>query len=1018
MIGETIQHYRVLERIGQGGMGIVFKAEDTRLGRLVALKFLYPHGPEPEGGSTPPPASPPDPAALERFHREARVMSSLNHPNICTVYDVGDYEGQPFIAMEYLEGETLTARLAGQLGFAPFSANEVLDYAIQVAAGLEAAHQHDIVHRDVKPSNIYITTLGQAKLLDFGLARLMHHPPAPAPPVPAALSAPLTLHATGGSDHESLPPDSWSGDVDNPTVTGVALGTLFYMSPEQMRGEELDARSDLYSFGLVLNEMTAAWQSFEGRVAEAVSRPTSDVGSDAELLRGLQAIAERALKKDRKERYQTAAEMRLDLVRLKQESDARHVPVRSARNPRVKRLVAGLVLAAVVALGFVSYHLYVGAASMIGPRGSIVLADFINSTGDPVFNSTLPQALIVTLAQSPLLDILSESNVAETLRLMERPAEAPLTGALAREVCERAGGTAYVTGSIASLGSQYVLQLKATNCRTGDTLAAAQATASSKEKVLDALGTAANGLRRRVGESLASVAKFDVPLTQATTSSFEALEAYSLGRQAYSAKGLAAALPLFHRAAELDPNFAMVYQGLGLAYENAGQHALAVENLRQAYDLRARVSQHERLNIEAHYHRIVTGDLDKARDTYQIWTATYPRDATAHADFAVALSMLGQYERALEENSEARVLEPVDPTLAANAVNFEMALGRLPEARSDYEKAVQQRLESDYLHFLGYSLAFLDHDAARMAQQVAWATGRPGIEDVLLAAEADTDAYSGHLARARDLSGQAADSAARAGEQEVAAGWVAIAALREALFGEAAQARTDSAAALALSHGRDVSAAAGLALAFAGDRAGAGSIADDLARRFPQDTVVNLNYLPAIRAAAAVAGIGSSPSAPAKTLAASRDPAKSFDPAESPDNARTVDKTSTADEAPTAASTAIDQLRAAFPVELGVPTVGSMPLELYPVYVRGLAYLGLGRGPEAATEFQRIIDHAGIVVNEPIGALARLGLARARVLSDDRGAARQAYDDFLDLWKEADAVPVLDQARDEFARLQ
>ena len=979
MIGETIQHYRVLERIGQGGMGVVFKAEDTRLGRLVALKFIHPPRPDPEGMSTLSPESPPDPPALERFRREARAMSSLNHPNICTVYDVGDYQGQPFIAMEYLEGETLKARLEGDLGFAPFRAEEVLDYAIQIAAGLEAAHQHDIIHRDIKPANIYITTSGQAKLLDFGLARLMHRRRVPA------------LNIAGGSGDDSSEPDSWSGDASKPTVAGVALGTLFYMSPEQKRGEELDARTDLYSFGLVLNEMTAVWQSFQGKVADAVHEAQSDSASDAELLRGLEAVTGRALEEDRNTRYQTAAEMRLDLVRLKQESDARHVSGhfqdRFARSLSVKHLAAGLLALAVVAAGVFSYYHYRSGGSKLAPQGSIVVADFINSTGDPVFSNTLPQALVVTLAQSPLFNVLSDSNVGETLRLMERAADTPLTGTVAREVCERAGGAAYVTGSIASLGRQYALELKATSCRTGDTLAVEQATAGSKEQVLDALGTAADGLRRKVGESLASLEKFDVPLSQATTSSFEALEAYTQGRQAYSERGLAAALPLFQRATELDPNFAMVYESAGLAYDNAGQHAQAIENLRKAYDLRMRVSEHERLNIEAHYDRIVTGDLGKARDTYELWTATYPRDATAHADLAVALSMLGQYEPALVHNNQARALEPVDNTLAANAVNFEMALGRLQEARADYQQALHQRLESDYLHSLGYDLAFLDHDATRMAEQVAWARGRSGTEDVMLAAQADTEAYTGHLARARDLSRQAVESAERAGEQEVAAGWQAMAALREALFGEAAEARTDSAAALALSRGRDVSAAVGLALAFAGDLAGAGHVADDLARRFPQDTVVNLNYLPAIRAAAAVAG-------PAKMLA------------ETPAETR-----------PTMTSTPIELLRPAFPVELGIPTVGSMSLELYPVYVRGLAYLELGKGPEAATEFQRTIDHAGIVVNEPIGALARLGLARARVLSGDRPAAGQAYLDFLNLWKDADALPVLDQARDESAKL-
>ena len=977
MIGEIVLHYRVLEKIGQGGMGIVYKAEDTRLGRLVALKFLY-YGDrlQPDGHPLSPAESPPDTLALQRFRREARTMSSLNHSNIRTVYDVGDYQGQPFIAMEYLEGETLKERLAGDLGFAPFRAGEVLDFAIQIAAGLEAAGEQQIVHRDIKPANIFITTLGQAKLLDFGLARLLREKRTPA------------LSAVENKEKQAEPSrrDSWSsGAGDDRTIAGTTLGTLFYMSPEQRRGEELDVRTDLYSFGLVLNEMTAAWQSFEGKAAEAMGGASLEQhASDARLLRGLEAISSRALEEDRNQRYQTAAEMKLDLMRLKNDSAASRTSPPPESRPdsrlRVKRMVGALASMAVLAVGLFLY--YRSTRSALGPRGSVVLADFINSTGDPVFSNTLQQALGVTLAQSPLLNILSEDNVEATLRLMERSPDTPLTAAVAREVCRRAGSAAYVSGSIASLGRQYVLQLKATDCRSGDALAMGQAAAGSKEQVLDALAKAAAGLRRKLGESLASVQKFDVPLGQATTTSLEALEAYSLGVQAYSRKGFAAALPLFHRATELDPNFALVYEDLGLAYDNAGQSVLASENLRKGYALRTRVSERERLYIEAHYARAVTGDLNKAREIYELWIATYPRDPIAYGDLAVVLSMQGQYQRAFEENSQARSLEPVDNTWAANAVDFEMALDRFQQARAAYNEALGQKLDSDYLHSLGYDLAFLDRDAAGMAQQVAWAKGRPGVEDVLLATQADTEAYYGHMARAHELSLKAEELARGAGEPESAAGWRSMAALREALFGETTAARADSAAALALSHGRDVTAAAGLSLALAGDRAGSGRVADDLARAFPGDTVVNLNYLPTIRAAWAVAASSKGAS---KTLAA-----------------------------------AIDQLRPVIPAELGIPTVSSMSLNLYPIYVRGLADLGLGlgQGPEAAVEFQKIVHHPGIVMNEPIGALAHLNLARAFALSGDSGRARQAYREFLDLWKDADPnIPTLVEARAEFAKL-
>jgi serine/threonine protein kinase/Flp pilus assembly protein TadD len=1002
MIGEMVSHYRVLDRIGQGGMGIVYKAEDTRLGRFVALKFLQPPGTQRDSTSPPPP----DASALERFRREARAMSSLNHPSICAVYDVGEYRGQPFIAMEYLEGETLRARLDGSLGFAPFRADEVLEFAIQIAAGLEVAHEHGIIHRDIKPTNIFITTLEQAKILDFGLARLTRKTPAPA----SAAAAAITRAAT---DKEARP-SSWSGGpLGDSTVVGTALGTLFYMSPEQGRGEELDARTDLYSFGLVLNEMTAAWQSFQGKARDGV-RPRSD-GSDAELLSALETIIATALKEDRNERYQTAGEMKLCLTRLKTSIDARrvsgHAPQASTSSARfrLKYRVAGLLALAVVGAGLFCYYRYYayfgGRSHPLASQGSIVLADFVNSTGDPVFTDTLRQALGVALSQSPLLNVLSESNVETTLRLMERPPSTPLNAPVAREVCQRNGSAAYVIGSIASLGRQYVVELKAVGCRRGDTLAVGQAMAGSKEQVLDALGRAASGLRRKLGESLGSVEKFDVPLRQATTSSFEALEDYCLGLRAYSQKGLAAALPLFHRATELDPNFALVYEGLGLAYANAGESALASENLRKGYSLRARVSERERFYIEAHYERAVTGDLDKARQIYEVWTATYPRDPIAHGDMAVALSMLGQYDRALEENGQARSLDPLNKTWAANAVNYEMTLDRLKEARAAYDEAFRQKLDSDYLHTLGYDLAFLVHDVPGMAEQVVWAKARSGTADVLLAAQADTEAYAGHLGRARDLSRQAAEFAEEAGEQETAAGWQAQAALREALFGEAAEARSECAAALARSRGRDVSAAVGLALALSGDRSGADRVANDLAHRFPQDTVVNLNYLPAIRAATTI-------SRPARRLAG----------AGAAPTAKTPAETSTA--APVEALTkALDELHPVIPHEFGIATISSMSLNLYPVYVRGLAYLALGQGPEAAVEFQKIIDHAGIVVNEPIGALARLNLARAYALEagaspDAVTKARTAYQDFLALWKNADpGIPVFEEARTEVGKL-
>lgn len=738
------------------------------------------------------------------------------------------------------------------------------------------------------------------------------------------------------------------------------------MSPEQVRGEPLDGRSDLFSLGLVLQEMSWACQHSR---ATAPEQSPARMAIDSTLLQGLERITSKCLERDRAARYQTAGELREDLERLLLET---HLDLRAAGRKRNRWLVALSAILLAGGLVTAGYYLRMRNTAVLSGRHSVVLAEFSNRTGDPVLNGALDQALNVALRQSPFLNVLSDDKVAATLKLMERPADTPLKPEVARELCQRAGSEAYINGSIASLGDQYLIELKAVGCASGETLAQAQATAAGKEKVVGALGEAAAGLRRQLGESLASVQKYDVPLGQATTSSLEALEAYSLGRKAYWESGFAEALPFWQRAIELDPNFALVYKDLGLAYSNLGENELAAENLRKAYELRDRVSKRERLYILGQYYEIALGDLEKARETYEVWATTYRQDAIAHGSLAVAYSMLGQHGLALREGLEARRLEPQDNTWAANLMNFYMALGRLQDAREVYDQALRQNLDSDYLRSLRYQLAFLEHDPAGMAKQVTWSGGKPGIEDVLLAYESDTEAYHGRLARAREFSRQAVESAGRAGQRETAAGWQAGAALREALFGNLSQARSGAKAALGLSQGRDVSAAAALAFALAGDRLRAGKIADDLGRRFPDDTAVKNSYLPAIRGAIA---------------RDARDPHK-----------------------------AIELLEASTPYELGFPTVNYFALNLYPVYERGLAYLASQDGSAAAAEFQKILDHPGIVVNEPIGALALIGLARAPALAGDPGA-RLAYEGFLALWKDADPdIPVLKQAQAEYGK--
>jgi serine/threonine protein kinase/tetratricopeptide (TPR) repeat protein len=971
---DKVSHYRILEKLGAGGMGEVYLAEDLKLGRKVAIKVLS------EEFTT-------NKDRLHRFEQEASAASNLNHPNILTIHEVGTDEGRHYIATEYIDGVTLRRKLA----VTQLEIPEILDIAVQVASALEEAHAAGIVHRDIKPDNIMVRRNGYVKVLDFGLAKLTE------------------TTDRSPSDGEA------STRVLVQTDAGVVMGTSHYMSPEQARGKPVDARSDIWSLGVVIYEMIAGRTPFEGEtstdviVAITQKEPPPLARFAPKVPDELDWIVMKALRKDRDERYQTIKELITDLRRLKQrlefqsELERSAAPVSFTRSKisdfpgaptiaqqamptaektishvssaeyiatGIKRhkLAAALIALVVIVASASAFYLYKRSSHPLTERDTILLTDFVNTTGEPVFDGTLRQALAVNLGQTPFLNLFPEDRVRETLRFMGRSPDDRITRDVGREICERQGIKAMLTGTIASLGSHYVITLEALNPRSGDPIAREQIEAESKEKVLSSLGTAASNLRQKLGESLSSIQKYDVSIEQATTPSLEALKAFAMGNEE-RAKGKAQeSLSFYQRAIDLDPNFAMAYARIGVHYVNQEQLEKSKEYVQKAYELRDRVSERERLYIEEKYYSYITGEIDQSIETLKTWARLYPNDFIPHNNLSINYKLVGRHEDALKEALEAVRLSPNNISGHDNLVSSFMSLGRFDEAEQAEREAQKINPDSLMAHVNNYFFAFLRQDQAAMDREVDWAKGKPE-EAQFTALLSATALYHGKVKQSEELQKRAVEMLKQQNRTENASTILMGLANDLMYIGKCDQAKSQAKAARDLLRGQMNLGNGAAIYAGCGDPEQAQKLLDEARAAYPKNTVIQ-SVVPAV----VTAGI---------------------------------------DERRGNISQAIQLFESIRSFE------GGIILGLGTTFARGNLYLEARRGNEAAAEFRKVIDQRGIDTLSPTHTLAHLGLGRALAINGDTAGARKAYQDFFALWKDADHdLPVLAEARKEYEALK